>query len=38
MTAAGPFDVKMTPQPPGEDAILGRFGLYTFDVHATVQF
>ena len=27
MTAAGPFDVKLTPQPPGEDAVLGRFTL-----------
>ena len=27
MTAAGPFEVKMTPQPPGEDAALGRFAL-----------
>ena len=26
MTAAGPFDVKLAPQPPGEDA-LGRFSL-----------
>ena len=24
MTAAGPFEVKLTPQPPGEDAALGR--------------
>jgi len=23
MTAAGPFDVKLTPQPPGDDAVLG---------------
>jgi hypothetical protein len=27
MTAAGPFDVKLTPQPPGDDAVLGRFSL-----------
>src|SRR5258706_10397492 len=27
MTAAGPFEVKLTPQPPGEDAVLGRFSL-----------
>jgi len=27
MTAAGPFDVKLTPQPPGEDVVLGRFAL-----------
>ncbi|MGA9835985.1 MAG: DUF3224 domain-containing protein [Gemmatimonadaceae bacterium] len=27
MTAAGPFDVKLTPQPPGEDAVLGRLTL-----------
>ena len=25
MIAAGPFEVKLTPQPPGEDAALGRF-------------
>lgn len=24
MIAAGPFDVKLVPQPPGEDAVLGR--------------
>ena len=27
MTAAGPFDVKLTPQPPDEDAVLGRLTL-----------
>ena len=27
MTAAGPFEVKLTPQPPGEDAVLGRLTL-----------
>ena len=27
MTAAGPFEVKLTPQPPGEDAVLGRLVL-----------
>jgi hypothetical protein len=27
MTAAGPFEVKLTPQPPGEDAALGRLTL-----------
>ena len=27
MIAAGPFEVKLTPQPPGEDAVLGRFAL-----------
>jgi hypothetical protein len=25
MTAAGPFEVKLTPQPPGEDVVVGRF-------------
>ena len=24
MVASGPFDVKLTPQPPDEDAVLGR--------------
>jgi len=27
MIAAGPFEVKLTPQPPGEDAVLGRLAL-----------
>jgi flagellar basal body rod protein FlgG len=27
MIAAGPFDVKLMPQPPGEDAVLGRLNL-----------
>jgi len=27
MTAAGPFDVKVIPQPPGEDAAIGRLTL-----------
>jgi flagellar basal body rod protein FlgG len=27
MIAAGPFDVKLMPQPPGEDAVLGRLTL-----------
>jgi len=27
MTAAGPFEVKLTPQPPSEDAVLGRLTL-----------
>ena len=27
MTAAGPFEVKLTPQPPGEDVVLGRLTL-----------
>ena len=27
MIAAGPFEVKLTPQPPGEDAVLGRLSL-----------
>ena len=27
MIAAGPFEVKLTPQPPGEDAVLGRLTL-----------
>ena len=27
MTAAGPFEVKLSPQPPGEDAVLGRLSL-----------
>jgi hypothetical protein len=27
MTAAGPFEVKLTPQPPGDDAVLGRLTL-----------
>ena len=27
MIAAGPFEVKLSPQPPGEDAALGRFAL-----------
>ena len=27
MTAAGSFEVKLTPQPPGEDAVLGRLTL-----------
>jgi len=27
MTAAGPFEVKLTPQPAGEDAVLGRLTL-----------
>ena len=27
MTAAGPFEVKLTPQPQGEDAVLGRLAL-----------
>lgn len=27
MTAAGPFEVKLTPQPSGEDAALGRLTL-----------
>lgn len=27
MTAAGPFEVKLTPQPPGEDAALARLTL-----------
>jgi len=27
MTAAGPFEVQLTPQPPGDDAVLGRFAL-----------
>ncbi len=27
MTAAGPFEVKLTPQPSGEDAVLGRLAV-----------
>ena len=27
MIAAGPFEVKLTPQPPGEDAVLSRLTL-----------
>ena len=27
MTAAGPFEVKLIPQPPGEDAVIGRLTL-----------
>lgn len=27
MTAAGPFEVKLTPQPPDKDAVLGRITL-----------
>ena len=27
MIAAGPFEVKLRPQPPGEDAVLGRLTL-----------
>ena len=27
MIAAGPFEVKLIPQPPGDDAALGRFAL-----------
>ena len=27
MTAAGPFDVKLTPQPPGEDVVLAKLTL-----------
>jgi hypothetical protein len=27
MTAAGPFEVKLTPQPPAEDAAVGRLTL-----------
>lgn len=27
MTAAGPFEVKLTPQPPDKDAVLGRLTL-----------
>ena len=27
MIAAGPFEVKLTPQPPGEDEVLGRLAL-----------
>ena len=27
MTAAGSFEVKLTPQPPGEDLVLGRLAL-----------
>ena len=27
MIAAGPFDVKLMPQPPGEDGVLGRLTL-----------
>jgi flagellar basal body rod protein FlgG len=27
MTAAGPFEVKLTPQPPGVDAVLARLTL-----------
>ena len=27
MTAGGPFEVQLTPQPPGDDAVLGRFAL-----------
>ena len=27
MIAAGPFEVRLTPQPPGEDAVPGRFVL-----------
>lgn len=38
MTAAGPFEVKLTPQPPGEDGVLGRLALnkdYHGDLEAT---
>ena len=27
MTASGPFDVKVIPQPPGEDTVIGRLTL-----------
>ena len=27
MIATGPFDVKVVPQPPGEDAVLGRMSI-----------
>jgi Protein of unknown function (DUF3224) len=38
MTATGSFDVKLTPQPPGEDAALGRFTIdkkFRGDLEAT---
>ena len=36
MTAAGPFEVKLTPQPPGEDAVLGRLALNK-DFHGDLE-